>query len=78
MAMGPLEQEITNQLQSAVADSTGAAQYAVGDPHWWRTMPQDGRDELVLLSLTSLSDAIRRLAREIDETRATIADNRGH
>jgi hypothetical protein len=69
--MGPLEQEVTELLQSPVADTYGSLYYAAGDTtNWWDALTREQRDQLILLTFAGISDAIRRLASHIDKTEA--------
>jgi hypothetical protein len=58
-------------LQAPVQNTPGSLYYAAGDStNWWTALSPDQRDELILLTFAGISDAIRRLARHIDEVEA--------
>jgi hypothetical protein len=73
--MGPLEQEILELIQAPAQRTLGSLLYAAGDRDWFTSLSRDERDELLLLSLAGISDALRRLAREIDESRGSVPDD---
>jgi hypothetical protein len=55
-------------LQAPVQNTSGSLYYAAGDStHWWDALTPKERDDLILFTFAGISDAIRRVARHIDE-----------
>lgn len=59
-----LEEEVTELFRRPVERFQGVYDT---DPAWFVSLSRDERDELFLLSFYGLADAVRRVARAIDE-----------
>jgi hypothetical protein len=79
--MGPLETEVMTILNDEVSGSRLALEaevFGIGDfQAAFRALSPEERDDQILLSLTGLAKAIRRVAREIDEHGGPPAGNAG-
>jgi len=78
MAMGPLEQEVHDLMQGPIQGTPGALMYEAGERNWWFRLSEDQRFELFLLTFAGMADAIRRVARAIDEAGGAVPNDSAH